>query len=348
MNILITGGAGFLGDRLARTLLKQGTLRHRPIEQLMLADLVAPRDATLLADPRVRHTTGDLLAQIPALMTQRWDAVFHLASAVSGECEANFDLGLHANLDTTRSLLDACRAQTLAGHPPTLFFFSSSVAVFGGDADVPLPAVVRDDTLPTPQSSYGIHKFVCEQLVADYTRKGFIDGRAARLMTVSVRPGRPNGAASGFLSGLFREPLAGLPSACPVDLETRVALSSPANTVAGIVAVAEASREAFGGRTALNLPALTVSVREMLAAFESLAGPEVMTLITHKPDATVAGIVSAWPSHFESARAPRLGLSADASFTDVLRQYAHDQPDAVSHPQARKRLGLTTSSLNSV
>ncbi len=340
MNILITGGAGFLGDRLARTLLLQGRLRGQRIEQLMLADLVAPRDAALLADPRVRHHTGDLLAQIPALMAQRWEAVFHLASAVSGECEANFDLGLHANLDTTRSLLDACRAQTLVGHPAPLFFFSSSVAVFGSDAAVPLPAVVRDDTLPTPQGSYGIHKFVCEQLVADYTRKGFIDGRAARLMTVSVRPGRPNGAASGFLSGLFREPLAGLPSACPVDLDTRVALSSPANTVAGIVTVAEASREAFGGRTALNLPALAVSVREMLGALETLAGPEVMGLVTHTPDAAVAGIVSAWPARFESARAPRLGLTADASFTSVLQQYVQDQPDAVRHPQARARLGL--------
>lgn len=340
MNILITGGAGFLGDRLARTLLKQSTLRGQRIEQLMLADLVAPRDAALLADPRVRHHTGDLLAEIPALFTQPWDAVFHLASAVSGECEANFDLGLHANLDTTRRLLDACRAQTLAGHAPPLVFFSSSVAVFGSDPALPLPAVVRDDTLPTPQGSYGIHKFVCEQLVADYTRKGFIDGRAARLMTVSVRPGRPNGAASGFLSGLFREPLAGLPSACPVDLDTCVALSSPANTVAGIVAVAEASREAFGGRTALNLPALTVSVRDMLAALEALAGPEVMGLITHVPDASIAGIVSAWPSRFESARAPRLGLTADASFTTVLQQYVQDQPDAVRHPQARARLGL--------
>lgn len=340
MNILITGGAGFLGDRLARTLLQQGTLRGQRIEQLMLADLVAPRDAALLADPRVRHHTGDLLAQIPALMAQRWDAIFHLASAVSGECEADFDLGLHANLDTTRLLLDACRAQTLTGHPAPLFFFSSSVAVFGSDTAVPLPAVVRDETLPTPQSSYGIHKFVCEQLVADYTRKGFIDGRAARLMTVSVRPGRPNGAASGFLSGLFREPLAGLPSVCPVDMDTRVALSSPSNTVAGIVAVAEASREAFGGRTAINLPALTVSVREMLRALESLAGPEVMGLITHTPDAAVAGIVSAWPARFDSARAPRLGLVADTSFTTVLQQYVQDHPHAVTHPEARVWLGM--------
>jgi len=340
MNILITGGAGFLGTRLARALLRRDTLCGQPIQQLMLADLVAPRDATLLADSRVKHQTGDLMGLIPALMAQRWDAVFHLASAVSGECEAHFELGLHANLDTTRRLLDACRAQALAGQGVPLFVFSSSVAVFGSDAAVPLPAVVRDSTLPTPQSSYGIHKFVCEQLVADYTRKGFIDGRAARLMTVSVRPGQPNGAASSFLSGLLREPLAGLRSTCPVDVDMRVALSSPARTVTGLIAVAEASREAFGGRTALNLPALTVSVREMLAALESLAGPQVLDLIDHVPDPAVAAIVSAWPSQFDSDRARRLGLSADASFKDVLQQYVNEHPDAVRHPQARARLGL--------
>lgn len=340
MKILITGGAGFLGSRLAHTLLQRGTLAGQPITQLMLADLVAPLDATLTGDARVRTHTGDLLAQIPTLMAEPWHAVFHLASAVSGECEANFDLGLHANLDTTRCLLDACRAQTLAGHGVPLFFFSSSVAVFGSDPALPLPAVVKDDTLPTPQSSYGIHKFVCEQLVADYTRKGFIDGRAARLMTVSVRPGRPNGAASGFLSGLFREPLAGQASNNPVDLDSRVALSSPANTVAGIVAVMEASREAFGGRTAINLPALTVSVREMLQALDDLAGPAALALITHRPDEAVARIVSAWPARFESERTARLGLKADADFASVLRQYVADNAEAVTLPTARARLGL--------
>ena len=340
MKVLITGGAGFLGSRLAHTLLQRGSLAAQPITQLMLADLVAPRDTTLTGDARVRTHTGDLLAQIPALMAEPWDAIFHLASAVSGECEANFDLGLHANLDTTRRLLDACRAQAEGGKGVARFFFSSSVAVFGSDPALPLPDVVRDDTLPTPQSSYGIHKFVCEQLVADYTRKGFIDGRAARLMTVSVRPGRPNGAASGFLSGLFREPLAGQASNNPVALDSQVALSSPANTVAGIVAVMEASREAFGGRTAINLPALTVSVREMLQALEDLAGPAAMALITHRPDEAVARIVSAWPARFESQRTGRLGLKADADFASVLRQYVADNPDAVTLPAARARLGI--------
>jgi nucleoside-diphosphate-sugar epimerase len=339
MKVLITGGAGFLGSHLAHTLLRCGQLAGRPITQLMLADLVAPADARLTGDARVCCHTGDLLAQIPTLMAQPWDAVFHLASAVSGECEANFDLGLHANLDTTRRLLDACRAQAAAGQGVPLFFFASSVAVFGSDPALPLPAVVKDDTLPTPQSSYGIHKFVCEQLVADYTRKGFIDGRTARLMTVSVRPGRPNGAASGFLSGLLREPLAGQPSNNPVDLDTRVALSSPANTVAGIVAVTEASREAFGGRTALNLPALTVSVREMLQALEALAGPSALALITHQPDAATARIVAGWPARFESQRAQHLGLAPDPDFASVLHQYASDHPESVTLPSARQRLG---------
>jgi nucleoside-diphosphate-sugar epimerase len=340
MNILITGGAGFLGRGLATALLQRGQLCGREIRQVMLADLVAPSDTGLLHDARVQVHTGDLLASVPVLMAQRWDAVFHLASAVSGECEADFDLGLHANLDSTRALLDACRAQTLAGHPPALFFFSSSVAVFGSDPAIALPPVVRDQTLPTPQSSYGIHKFVCEQLVADYTRKGFIDGRAARLMTVSVRPGRPNGAASGFLSGMFREPLAGQASNCPVSLDTEVALSSPANTLAGILTVAEASREAFGGRTAINLPALTVSVRQMLQALEELAGPEPLKLIGHAADPAVAQIVAAWPSRFESQRAPALGLSPDPDFGSVLRQYVQHHAESVTHPGARAHLGL--------
>lgn len=337
MNILITGGAGFLGSRLARELLQRGQLAGRRIERLMLADLFAPRDDTLTRDPRVQSHTGDLMASIPTLFAQRWDAVFHLASAVSAECEADFDLGLHANLDTTRALLDACRQQTAGGHPPPLFFFSSSVAVFGSDPALPLPAVVGDDTLPTPQSSYGIHKFVCEQLVADYTRKGHIDGRAARLMTVSVRPGKPNGAASGFLSGMLREPLAGQPSNCPVPLDTPVALSSPATTVAGIVAVAEASREAFGGRTAINLPALSLRVSDMLDALGAFAGPEATALVSHEPDAATARIVAGWPARFDSPRARALGLRADPDFHAVLRQYAQDHPDAVTSPAARPR-----------
>ena len=328
MKILITGGAGFLGSRLARTLLDNGDLAGRSIERMVLADFGAPADARLRDDPRVRSAVGDLLGQLEPLFAEPFDAVFHLASAVSGECEANFDLGLRSNLDTTRALLDACRAHTERGAAAPLFFFSSSVAVYGSDAALPLPAVVEDDTLPTPQSSYGIHKFICEQLVADYTRKGYIDGRSARLMTVSVRPGKPNAAASSFLSGIIREPLAGVEAVCPVDIGTAVALASPATTIQGIVRVAEASREAFGGRTAINLPPLTVTVAEMLDALRSVGGAAAAERVRFEPDPVIARIVGGWPSRISSARAARLGLHADSDFASIVRQYLADQATA--------------------
>ncbi|EEG07098.1 D-erythronate dehydrogenase [Pseudogulbenkiania ferrooxidans] len=324
MKLLITGGAGFIGARLARTLLARGELAGRAIERLVLADLVAAPD-DLRADPRVQVRVGTVLELAEQLNGERFDGVFHLASAVSSECEADFELGLRSNLDSTRALLDALRA---AGNAPRLVF-SSSVAVFGSDPALPLPAVVRDDTLPTPQSSYGVQKFICEQLVADYTRKGFIDGRVARLMTVSVRPGRPNGAASSFLSGIIREPLAGQEAVCPVSPDTEVALASPANTIAGLIAVFEASREAFGGRTALNLPALTVRVQDMLDALESVGGSQARSLVRFVPDDTIARIVGSWPARFESPRGERLGLKADTDFRSIVEQYLRDFPAAV-------------------
>lgn len=325
MKLLITGGAGFLGALLARTLLARGQLGGQPIGQLVLADLAAP-PADLLADARVQARTGALLAQCEALRSERFDGVFHLASAVSAECEADFDLGLRSNLDSTRALLDALRA---AGNVPRLVF-ASSAAVFGGDPPfLPMPKCVRDDTVPTPQTSYGTHKFICEQLVADYTRKGFIDGRAARLLTVTVRPGRPNGAASSFLSGIFREPLAGQESVCPVAPDTEVALLSPQRTIAALIAVYEASRDAYGGRTALNLPALTVPVSAMLDALEAIAGPQVRALVRLQPDPAIERIVSTWPGRFDSQRALRLGLTADPDVQSIVRQYLRDHPQAV-------------------
>ena len=333
MRLLITGGAGFLGSLLARTLLKRGELDGRHIGEVVLADLAAPADASLRNDPRVQSRVGDLTGQLGTLMSEPFDVVFHLASAVSGECEADFDLGLRSNLDTTRALLDACRAQAVAGQVAR-FIFSSSVAVFGSDAAVPMPPCIEDHTLPTPQSSYGIQKFICEQLVADYTRKGYIDGRAARLMTVSVRPGRPNRAASGFLSGIVREPLAGQVAVCPVSPEAAVALASPATTIAGLIAVAEASREAFGGRTAINLPALSVTVREMLDALRSVGGDEALGLVRFEPDPTIARVVSSWPSRLSTVRAARLGLAADGDFRSIVLQYVRDHASAVTNARA--------------
>jgi nucleoside-diphosphate-sugar epimerase len=320
MKLLITGGAGFLGARLARALLARDTLAGRPIEQLVLADLAAP-PAELLADRRVRARTGTLLAQCEALRDEAFDGVFHLASAVSGECEADFELGLRSNLDSTRALLDALRTRAQAGGTPPRLVFSSSIAVFGPDPAVPLPALVADDTLPTPQTSYGTQKLVCEHLVADYTRKGYIDGRSARLMTVTVRPGRPNGAASSFFSGIIREPLAGVEAICPVSAEVSHPVSSPAHTVDGLIAVYEATREAFCGRSALNLPALNVRVADMLDALERVAGPAVRARVRFERDERIAGIVANWPTGASAARAARLGLKPDADFAAIIRQY---------------------------
>ena len=326
MKILITGGAGFVGARLARTLLTRGELAGRRITQLVLADQ-APAKPELLADARVQARVGTLLVQCLALKDEAFDGVFHLASAVSGECEADFELGLRSNLDSTRALLDALRARAQTGASPTRLVFSSSVAVYGPDPAVPLPDVVADDTLPAPQTSYGTQKLVCEHLVADYTRKGYIDGRSARLMTVTVRPGRPNGAASSFFSSIVREPLAGLPAVLPVDLGVSHPVSSPQRTVDGLIAVYEASREAFQGRSALNLPGLNVTVQQMLDALETVAGAKVRALVQPQRDERIAAIVANWPRGASAGRAARLGLLPEANFESIIRQYIADQTE---------------------
>ncbi len=320
MKLLITGGAGFIGARLTRTLLARGSLAAARLEQIVLADQFAP-PADLMADKRVRALTGPLLDQCAGFAAERFDGVFHLASAVSGECELDFDLGMRSNLDSTRALLDALRR---AGNTPRIVF-SSSVAVFGPDPGQPLPAVVADDTLPAPQTSYGSQKLVCEHLIADMTRKGFIDGRSARLMTVTVRPGRPNAAASSFFSGVIREPLAGVEAICPVDASVSHPVLSPARTTLALIRIYEASRGELQGRLALNLPALNVTVQQMLDALETVAGAKVRALVKFQRDERIAGIVANWPQGASAARANALGLRADASFEDIIRQHIADQ-----------------------
>jgi nucleoside-diphosphate-sugar epimerase len=325
-NVVITGGAGFLGSRLARELLTAGSIAvagdaATPVSSVTLLDQ-SPPAAGLAADERVTALRGDLGELLdpggtgPGMLAGA-DVIFHLAAAVSGECEADFDLGLRANLRATEALLASCRA---LGTSPVVVF-SSSLAVFGASADHPLPVVVDDHTLPNPQSSYGVQKVIGEQLLADYTRKGFLRGRAVRLATVSVRPGRPNGAASGFLSGIIREPLAGHRAACPVPAATEVALISPGRAIKGLLCAVASPEESWGGRSAVTLPALTVTVADMVAALEQAAGPEAGALIDWVCDPEVARLVASWPARIRADRAERLGLTQDPDFGSIIGRY---------------------------
>ena len=326
VHVLITGGAGFLGARLARELLTAGSIDvagsgARPLRRVTLIDR-SPVPPDLAADRQVATIRGDLGKLLDSARAGSHplggaDVIFHLAAAVSAECEADFDLGMRANLGATESLLAACR--TLGTNPVVVF--ASSLAVFGASSEHPLPAVVDDHTLPNPQSSYGVQKFIGEQLLADYTRKGFLRGRAVRLMTVSVRPGRPNAAASGFLSGIIREPLAGQRAVCPVSARTEVALTSPDRAIQGLLCAATSSGETWGGRSAVTLPALTVTVGDMVAALERVAGAEVSALIDWVPDPAVARLVTSWPARIRADRAQRLGLAPDPDFDSIIRTH---------------------------
>ncbi|MFI5614214.1 D-erythronate dehydrogenase [Amycolatopsis sp. NPDC051903] len=319
--IVITGGAGFLGTVLARRLLTApvglGGAAVEELGELVLVDLFPP-PADLTADPRVRVITGDL-ATAPAELGEV-DAIVHLAGVVSGAAEADFDLGMRTNLDGTRALLE--HARSLAD-PPVLVF-SSSLAVFGRDPALGPLGVVDDDTLPRPQSSYGIQKFIGEQLVTDYTRKGFVRGRSVRLMTVAVRPGKPNAAASSFLSGIIREPLAGIRAACPVPPDTPIALSSPRKTLDGLLRALEVDDAAWGSRTAMNLPALTTTPTEMAAALDRVAGAGTSDLIDWTDDPAVGAIVRSWPARMHTPRAAALGLTPEHTFDDIVRAYRDD------------------------
>jgi len=321
MKVVITGGAGFLGRRLARALLARGRLAgqdgaERAIERLVLLDLVPARD---LEDPRVEVVTGDLSdeALLRAVLGTDTASVFHLAAVVSAQAEADFDLGMRVNVDATRRLLDACRG---LARPPRLVA-TSSVAVYGGA----LPDGVTDGTAVQPESSYGTQKAIGELLVADYTRRGFVDGRVLRLPTVSVRPGKPNRAASSFASGIIREPLAGVEAVCPVSPETRLWLVSPRKAVESLVLGHELPSAALGAVRSVNVPGLSVSVAEMVAALEAVAGRAVAGRIRWERDPAVERIVCSWPARWDCERARRLGFAGDPDFASIVRAHVEDE-----------------------
>jgi nucleoside-diphosphate-sugar epimerase len=320
MRIVITGGAGFLGTRLARAILARGTLTDargeaRAVRELVLADIAPARD---LGDARVSAISGDLAdpALIERTLTADTDTVFHLAAVVSGQAEADFDIGMRVNLDATRALLERCRRLT----KPPKFVFASSLAVFGGTLSDP----VEDGAPLTPQSSYGTQKAIGELLVYDMTRKGFIDGRSLRLPTVTVRPGKPNKAASSFASGIIREPLASIDAVCPVAPRTRMWVSSPSAVVANLIVGHEAPASAFALTRSVNVPGLSVSVEEMVAALRRVSGDAVADRVKWQRDPAIERIVSTWPARFAPKLGHALGMRADADFDGIVRAYIAD------------------------
>jgi D-erythronate 2-dehydrogenase len=320
MRFVITGGCGFLGQRLALSLLQRGSSLG-PIDELVLFD-TAPPALPLSGDKRLVVVTGDIADRktVDELLSPGAAVVFHLAAVVSGQAEADTDLGYRVNLDGTRAVLDACRA---LGTSPR-FVFASSLAVYGGA----LPPAVGDDTPLTPQSSYGAQKAIGELLVNDYSRKGFVDGRALRLPTVVVRPGRPNRAASSFASSMIREPLAGNDAICPVPPDLVMALSSPRRVVGALHRAHELPADAIGANRSLQLPGFSVSVGDIAAAVRHAGGEAAYSRILWQPDPQIEAIVAGWPQALSASRAIALGFTADADIDEAIRAFIEDDLEA--------------------
>ena len=318
MRILITGAAGMVGRKLIARLAEDGALRGQRITALSLHDIVPPQPPALAGVDAAIHT-GDLSAPGAAagLVASRPDVIFHLAGIVSGEAEANFDLGYRVNLDGTRALFDAVR---LAAFAPRLVF-TSSIAVFGA----PFPDVIPDEFHPTPLTSYGTQKQMSEALLADYTRRGFFDGIGIRLPTICVRPGKANKAASGFFSGIIREPLAGLEAILPVPRSVLHTHASPRSAVNFLIHAAEIDGNAVGPRRNLTMPGVAVTVGEQIEALERIAGANVVKRIREQPDETIWAIVKGWPTRFEAKRARELGFAAESSFDEIIRAHIEDE-----------------------
>jgi nucleoside-diphosphate-sugar epimerase len=321
MHVVITGAAGFIGKKLADALLARGALEtasgRQQIERLTLFDVTHAEG--LAEDPRVHSMAGDItdLAAVHQAIRDDVAGVFHLAAIVSANAEEDFDLGMRVNLEGTRNVLEACRALP----QPARLVFASSVAVYGGD----MPDVLDDGTILTPQTSYGAQKAIGELLLNDYSRKGFVDGRALRLPTIVVRPGRPNRAASTFASSIIREPLAGQEAVCPVGRDAAMYILSPRRVVEALIRAFELPPEAFGVTRMLTLPGVTVSVGEMVDALRQVAGERVAARVKWQPDPMIQRIVAGWPTAFDARRARAMGFEADPDFASIIRGHVEDE-----------------------
>jgi len=313
-HILITGAAGMIGRKLTERLASEGKLNEKPIETLTLLDVVPPEKPARFAG-RVETRAADLAAPGEAgkAVAQRPEVVFHLAGVVSGEAELDFEKGYRVNLDGMRALLEAIRANG-DGYRPR-FVYTSSIAVFGA----PFPPSIPDDFHLTPLTSYGTQKAIGELLLADHTRRGFCDGVGIRLPSVVVRPGKPNKAASGFFSGIIREPLAGLEATLPVPETVVHTHASPRAAVGFLIHAAGLARDALGARINLSMPGVCCTVAEQMAALRRIAGERVAARIRRETDPLVARIVEGWPQRIEARRACELGFKAESSFDEIVR-----------------------------
>ncbi|WP_025132816.1 D-erythronate dehydrogenase [Leucobacter sp. PH1c] len=311
--VIVTGGAGFLGSRLIERLLAAIDAGELPFaaDRLVSLDLAPNRNE----DPRVESVVGDLAD--PALLAQVVGpdtvAIYHLAAVLSGGSEEDFDLAMRVNVEATTRLLEAARR---SGSAPR-FVFTSSLAVFGG----PMPPLVPETLAAQPESSYGAMKAMGELLVNEYSRKGWIDARICRLPTISVRPGAPNSAASSFASGIIREPLLGLTSNCPVPLDTQMWLSSPRTVIENLLHAVAIDPALLGAWRVMNVPGISVSVGEMLAALERVGGADARALVTTEPEERVIDIVCSWPGAFDVERTRALGFRADVDFDTAVREF---------------------------
>jgi D-erythronate 2-dehydrogenase len=318
MRVLVTGAGGFIGSQLVRALLARGTLGGRPLSSLVLAD-AAPVSLRHDGPIAIRTECGDVSdgAFIRQLLEGGVDSIFPLAATLTTEAEADFGKGLRVNVLALVHLLEFLRT---LGQRPRLVF-ASSIAAFGGA----LPDTVDDSVAHVPQTSYGTHKAIAELLINDYSRHGLIDGRALRLPVVLTRPGAPSPAVSDRVAAIVREPLMGRDLACPFDPATRMPVASVQRVAQALVALHDLPAAAFGDSRAMNLPALSVTVAEMLASVERLRGTRTLGKVTFAPDARLQAIVDGWPKRFVSERASRHGLRADTSFDEVIRSFLESQ-----------------------